>query len=107
MPETLRTANEGLRSRPRRGCFPVAFVLMTHSMLPGTPAHAGAIENLYGALSAVNGQWAATLTLLLSLISFLVLAVIVLMRTRKGAVAAKVLAHEESAALHVEIDRLK
>ena len=73
----------------------------------GTPAHAGVIENLYGALSAVNGQQAATVTLLLSLISFLVLAVIVLMHTRKGAIAAKVLAHEESAALRAEIDRLK
>jgi signal transduction histidine kinase len=107
MPETIRTANERLRSRPRRGGFPAAFVLATFSILPSTPARAGVVDSLFAALSAVNGPQAATVILLLALISFLVLAVIVLVRTRKGAVAAGAAAHEESTALHAEIDRLK
>ena len=40
MPETIRTANERLRSRPRRGGHLAAFFFATFCFALGTPAHA-------------------------------------------------------------------
>jgi signal transduction histidine kinase len=110
MPETIRTANERLRSRPRRGGFLAAFVLAT---ICSTSAHAGVgaafslVDNMVRAGAAVGRQQLAMLTLTLGLICFAVLATIVLLRTRKAAATNESVAHDEAMALRAEIDRLK
>ena len=110
MPETIRTAHERLRSRPRRGGFLAAFVLAT---ICSTPAHAGVgaafslVDNMIRAGAAVGRQQLAMLTLTLGLICFAVLATIVLVRTRKAAATNESVAHDEAMALRAEIDRLK
>jgi signal transduction histidine kinase len=110
MPETIRTANERLRSRPRRGGFLAAFVLAT---ICSTPAHAvvGAafslVDHMIRAGAAVGRQQLAMLTLTLGLICFAVLATIVLLRTRKAAPTNESVTHDEAMALRAEIDRLK
>jgi signal transduction histidine kinase len=109
MPGTIRTANERLRSRPRRGGFLAAFVLATPGIALSTPARAGAavdlIDDTIRIATAVSRQQVVTLTL--ALLCFAVLAVIVLMRTRKAAATMETAAQDESMALRAEIDRLK
>jgi len=110
MPETIRTANERLRSRPRRGGFLAAFVLAT---ICSTPAHAGVgaafnlVDHMIRAGAAVGRQQLAMLMLTLGLICFAVLATIVLLRTRKAAPTNESVTHDEAMALRAEIDRLK
>ncbi|HEY1474792.1 MAG TPA: PAS-domain containing protein [Pseudolabrys sp.] len=113
MPETIRTANERLRSRPRRGGFLAAFVFATLCSALSTPAHAGVgaafglVDDMIRAVATVGRQQAATLTLTLALTCFAVLATIVLLRMRKAAVTNESAAHDEAMALRAEIDRLK
>jgi signal transduction histidine kinase len=110
MPESIRTANERLRSRPRRGGFLAAFVLASLCISIGTPARAGVgaiFGDLLGAVAFVNRQQLTTLALALALLWFAVLAVIVLLRTRKVGAAISAAAQEETATLRAEIDRLK
>src|SRR5512141_1218541 len=113
MPETIRTANERLRSRPRRGGFLAAFVFATLCSALGTSAHAGVgadfsfVNAMIHAGAATGRQQLATLTLTLGLICFAVLATIVLLRTRKAAATKETAAHDEAMALRAEIDRLK
>ncbi len=113
MPETIRTANERLRSRPRRGGFLAAFVFATLCSALSTPARAGAdvaislIDDIIRIVTAVSRQQVAALTLTLGLLCFAVLAIIVLMRTRKAAATIETAAHDETMALRAEIDRLK
>src|SRR5450759_6038760 len=113
MPEKIRTANERLRSRPRRGGFFAAFVLAHLSFALGTPARAdaglalGVVDALHRAVTALGRQEIATLTLTLGLLCFAVLATIVLVRTRKAAERVETVARDEVMALHTEIDRLK
>ncbi|HEY4981706.1 MAG TPA: PAS-domain containing protein [Pseudolabrys sp.] len=113
MPEKIRTANERLRSRPRRGEFFAAFVLAHLSFALGTPARAdaglalGVVDALHRAVTALGRQEIATLTLTLGLLCFAVLATIVLVRTRKAAERVETVARDEVMALHTEIDRLK
>ncbi len=113
MPETIRTANERLRSRPRRGGFLAAFVFATLCIAFSTPARAGAdaadglIDDVIRIVTAVSRQQVAALTLTLGLLCLAVLAIIVLMRTRKAAATIETAAHDESMALRAEIDRLK
>ena len=88
MPETIRTANERLRSRPRRGGVLAAFVVVQFSVALSTPAQAeaGFASAMLDALNgALTGQQILALTLTLGLLCFAVLATIVLMRTRKAA----------------------
>ena len=113
MPETIRTANERLRSRARRGGFLAAFVFATLCSALSTPAHAGVgaafslVEDMIRAGAVDGRQQLATLTLTLVLICFAVLATIVLLRTRKAAATNESSAHDEAMALRAEIDRLK
>jgi signal transduction histidine kinase len=103
MPETIRTANERLRSRPRRGGFLAAFVFAMLSIIPGTPALA---EELADGVMVTREQLGA-LILTLALIFFAMLATMVLLRTRREAAAAQSAADDERAALRAEIDHLK
>src|ERR1700693_4982176 len=113
MPETIRTANERLRSRPRRGGFLAAFVFATLCCALSTPARAdvGAafslVDDIIRAVTVLSRQQVATLTLTLGLLCFAVLATIVLLRTRRAAATIESAAHDETMALRAEIDRLK
>jgi signal transduction histidine kinase len=111
MPETIRTANERLHSRPRRGGFLAAFAMATSCSAFSLPAHAedayGIIDDTVRILAAADRQQIAALTLTLALLCFAVLAVVVLLRTRKTAAAIATAAHDKSTALRAEIDRLK
>jgi signal transduction histidine kinase len=113
MPETIRTANERLRSRPRRGGFLAAFVFATLCSALSTPARAdgGAafslVEDMIRAVTVLSRQQVATLTLTFGLLCFAVLATIVLLRTRKAAATIETSEHDETMALRAEIDRLK
>src|SRR5450756_1916850 len=113
MPETIRTANERLRSRPRRGGFLAAFVFATLCSALSTPVRAdgGAafslVEDMIRAVTVLSRQQVATLTLTFGLLCFAVLATIVLLRTRKAAATIETAAHDETMALRAEIDRLK
>ena len=103
MPETIRTANERLRSRPRRGGFLAAFFFAIPYIALGSPS--GAAEALAEGVSVSREQLGA-LTLTLALICFATLATLVLLRMRRAAAAAQLAALDETAMLRAEIDRL-
>jgi signal transduction histidine kinase len=113
MPETIRTANEWLRSRPWRGGFPAAFVIALLSIACATPARAetgvwGAVTDaVHGAASALGHQDIATLALTIGILSFTALATLVLVRTRRHSERNAAAARDEEATLRAEIDRLK
>ena len=118
MPETIRAANERLRSRPRRGGFPVACVaLLSIIIAVAAPARAhagidvGALSALAeaarGAVFGLSRQDAATLMLTVGLIVFAALALLALLRTRRQADGIESAARDDIAALHAEIDRLR
>ncbi len=108
MPETIRTANERLRSRPGRGGFLAVLVFATLYGMIGTlaQADAGFIDGMTGA-AAASRERVAALTLTLGLVCFAVLAVIVLLRTRRTAATVKIAANDETMVLRADIDRLK
>src|SRR5579872_534497 len=101
MPETIRTANERLCSRPGRGGFLAAFVFAILCILSGTPVHAGAAEAsaLFDAAAGMSRQEIASLTLTLGLVCFAVLVTIVLLRTRKAAERLETASRDETNAL--------
>ena len=75
MPETIRTANERLRSRPRRGGFPaacVALLSITATLAAPARAEAGAMsavsDAVRNAAAALGRQNVATLTLTIGLV---------------------------------------
>ncbi|MGH6727328.1 MAG: ATP-binding protein [Pseudolabrys sp.] len=79
----------------------------------GTPAHADAgagvapIDDIFRVAAAASRQQTAAVTFTLALICFAVLAVIVLIRTRRSAASVENAAHDETVLLRAEIDRLK
>jgi signal transduction histidine kinase len=113
MPETIRTANGRLRSRPRRGGFLAAFVVALFAIALGTPTQAetgawgAVIDAVHGATLTLGRQDIATLTLTIALLSFTAFATLVLVRTRRQAERIQATAREEHEALHAEVDRLK
>jgi signal transduction histidine kinase len=114
MPETIRAANERLRSRPRRGGFPVACVaLLSITVALVAPAPAAAVtvsaigKAVQGAASTLSRQDIATLSLTIGLIVFAALAVLALLRTRRYADRIESGARDDIGALHAEIDRLR
>ncbi len=113
MPETIRAANERLRSRPRRGGLLVAFLIPNLCSVTVTPARAdtggvsAVIETIDTALATIGQQQIATLTLTLGLVIFAVLATIALLRARKAADRAKAGSRDQTMELRAEIDRLK
>jgi signal transduction histidine kinase len=104
MPETIRTANERLRSRPKLGGFLAAFVTTAISIGIGTPALAE--EGLADGITVTREQLGA-LTLTLALIFFAMLATMALLRTRREAAAKQSATDDERAASRAEIDHLK
>ncbi len=114
MPETIRAANERLRSRPRRGGFPaacVAFLSITIVFAAPTKAAAGGLsavsDALRGAVAAVSRQDVSALALTIGLLVFALLATLALLRTRRYADRLETAVRDDTAALHAEIDRLR
>ena len=111
MPETIRTTNERLRSRPRRGGHLAACVIAILGIAL-TPVRAGAqalslfMDSLRES-AALSHQQIATLTLTVGLIGFAVLATVMLVRARKTAAHIETTSHHEIVTLNAEIDELK
>ncbi|HZL40847.1 MAG TPA: PAS-domain containing protein [Pseudolabrys sp.] len=103
MPETIRTANERLRSRPRRDGFLAAFFFAIPCIALGSPAGAEALAEGV----TVSREQLGALTLTLALICFATLATLVLLRMRRAAATAQSAALDEATMLRAEIDRLK
>jgi signal transduction histidine kinase len=106
MPETIRTANERLRSRPRRGGLLATIAAALFCIALPTPAHAG-IAFLFDFVDGFGRQDIAGLTLTLGLVCFAALATVVLLRTRNRAARRESAASDHAVALNAEIDRLK
>lgn len=113
MPETIRTANERLRSRPWRGGFFAASVIAGFSSVFSTPARAdehigaAALIAIHNAIVFLRAREITVLTLIVTLLSVVVLAGIALRYARKHSHLVEIDARDESIALHAEIDRLK
>ena len=113
MPETIRTANERLRSRPWRDGFLAAFVIANLSIVPDTSARADvhfgatAIAAVHSAVATLRGQEVTALTLILILVGFALLASVSLFRTRRIASRTEMNSRDETIALQAEVDRLK
>ncbi len=101
MPDTIRTANGRLRSRPWRGGFLAAFLTVAQCIIdrPAQAAPEYALGSLAADLTSVGHQQVATLTLTLGLLLFSVLAVVVLLRTRRLAGETATLSRDEVGAL--------
>ena len=113
MPETIRTANERLRSRPWRGGFLVAFVTVNLFLLPGSTAHAdvrfGAtvVDAIHRAIAVLRGKEITLLTLILALLGLALFASVVLLRVRRAGDRIETETRDEIGALQAETDRLK
>ncbi|HXX25792.1 MAG TPA: PAS-domain containing protein [Pseudolabrys sp.] len=110
MPETIRAANERLRSRPRRGGFPAACVGALLSTIVSVPARAETgsffADAFTGVAAALSRQDIPSVTLIIGLLVFAALAVVVLLRTRRHAGHVETAARDEAVTLRAEIDRL-
>src|SRR4249919_3676776 len=113
MPETIRTANERLRSRPWRGGFLVAVVTVIFSIVLTTMARAEmrlgatAVDVVRRTVAALRAQEITALTLILALIGITLLATLVLLRTRRIADRFETDSRDEIGSLQAEIDRYK
>jgi signal transduction histidine kinase len=106
MPESIRTANGGLRSCPWRGGILAAFVSV--AILGAAPARAdNFLPSLLHGLAHVSDDRIGTAALTVALVCFAVLAVLVLLRTRRSAAESEQHAREERSLLRAECDRLK
>ncbi len=113
MPETIRTANERLRSRPWRDGFLAAFVVANLSLVPSTSAYADVhfgtttVDAVHRGIAMLRGQQINALTLVLAFIGFILLASLFLLRANRNASRAQSYSHDETTALQAEVDRLK
>src|SRR5207344_2715149 len=103
MPESIRAANERLRSRPWRGGFLAAFVLAGLLNLYSAPVRAetklGAtlVGTMQRALATLREQEITALTLVLALLGFILLTIVVVFRIRRSADRAEIDARDEVA----------
>ena len=113
MPETIRTENERLRSRPRRGGFLVAFVTVKLFILSCSTAHADvrlgatAADAIHRAIAVLRGKEITLLTLILALLGLALFASVVILRARRASDRIEIDTREEIGALQAETDRLK
>src|SRR6185312_7494908 len=109
MPETIRAANEGLRSRSRRGGVLAGCAGALFFAALTAPARAGAedVFDLLGALTKSSRQDVAGLAFTFGLVCFAVLATVVLLRTRSQAERIESAARDQAMTLTAEVDRLK
>ena len=109
MPETIRAANERLRSRPRQGGLRVAVLIANFCWVTVARADAdsGVADTVDTTITALGQPQLANLTLTLGLLIFAVLATIALLRTRRTADRAQAAARDQAMERNAEIDRLK
>ena len=113
MPETIRAANERLRSRPKRGGFLATFVIVNSLLASIAPARADAgsalamLQGLKDAVANLAGHDANTLGLAFAAICVAALVFIVLLRARRHRQRRRRTARNEASVLNAEIDRLK
>jgi len=112
MPETIRTANESLRSRPWRGGLLAAFVtanFILSDSAAGAEAHFGAaaIDAIHRTMAILRGQGISLLTFILAVIGLGLLASVILLRARRSKDRIESAARDEIIALQAEADRLK
>jgi signal transduction histidine kinase len=112
MPETIRTANERLRSRPWRGGSLAAFVtanFILSDSAAGAEAHFGAaaIDAIHRTMAILRGQGISLLTFILAVIGLGLLASVILLRARRSKDRIESAARDEIIALQAEADRLK
>jgi len=113
MPESVRAANERLRSRPWRGGFLAALAFASLLNVLSTPVRAetrlGAtvMSAVHRMLATLREQEITALTLVLALLGFALLTIVVLFRARRSADRAEIDARDESAALRADVERLK
>jgi signal transduction histidine kinase len=108
MPETIRTGNGRLRSRPLRGGTLAAFVTVACCIgAASARAEPRLLASLAEGLAAIGRQQFAAVALTLALICFGLLAVLVLLRTRRAAAETERKLRDEFSALLAERDRLK
>src|SRR5262245_64881920 len=112
MPETIRTANERLRSRPWRGGFLAAFVT-ANFILSGSAAGAevysgaAAVDDFHRTMAILRGQGISLLTFILAVLGLGLLASVILLRARRSKDRIESAARGEIIALQAESDRLK
>jgi len=112
MPESIRAANERLRSRPWRNGFLAACVIANLLIAPGAAVHAevrvgaAAIEALHRATAALRGQEITLLTLVLALLGLGLFTSVVLLRLRRVADHVETSARDEIGSLQADVDRL-
>ncbi|HEY0302275.1 MAG TPA: PAS-domain containing protein, partial [Rhizomicrobium sp.] len=104
MPETIRTASEWLRSRPRRRCF-LTTAALAHLCISFGATPAGA-ETFNRAFAIFDRQEIATFTLLAGIACFAALTAVVLIRNRRHA-GRQSGARDDAVALQAEADRFK
>jgi signal transduction histidine kinase len=112
MPETIRTANERLRSRPWRGGSLAAFVTANFILSDSAAvaeAHFGAaaIDAIHRTMAILRGQGISLLTFILAVIGLGLLASVILLRARRSKDRIESAARDEIIALQAEADRLK
>jgi signal transduction histidine kinase len=108
MPETIRTANGRLRSRPWRGGFLGCALVASLLESPSARAETGGwLDAIHAAANTLGSQDIATLAISVGLLSFTALAAFVMIRTRRHAERVQTVAVDDKAALNAEIDRLK
>jgi len=112
MPETIRTANERLRSRPWRGGFLAAFVtanFILSGSAAGAEVHSGtaAVDAIHRTMAILRGQGISLLTFILAVLGLGLLASVILLRARRSKDRIESAARDEIVALQAETDRLK
>ncbi|HEX5211273.1 MAG TPA: PAS-domain containing protein [Pseudolabrys sp.] len=109
MPETTRTANERLCSRPMRLGVLAGFAAAALGSTLAAPARAeaGLIENMIGNVEAISHEGIPAIAVTVGLLCLAVLAIVVLLRTRRSAALALAAARDEAALLRAELDHFK
>jgi signal transduction histidine kinase len=116
MPETIRAANERLRSRrQRRGLLCHLFgAILTANLCNAAPALAQERDQeradgsqAVSITETIDQNQIAALTLTLGLLIFSILATMALLRTRRAVSVAEAGSRDKANELHAEIDRLK
>ena len=113
MPETIRAANERLRSRPKRDGILAALVIANALLASIAPAHADAgsalavLRGLKGAVANATSHDTGVVSLAFAAVCVAALAFIALLRLRRRTQRRRRLARYETSVLNAEIDRLK
>src|SRR5262249_1917146 len=112
MPETIRTANERLRSRPWRGGFLAAFVtanFILSGSAAGAEGHSGtaAVDAIHRTMAILRGQGISLLAFILSLLGLGLFASVILLRAPRSEDRIERRGRDGVVGLEGETDRVK